>query len=151
MAITVTCHVESIAGSGAASIVVTCQRVEEPHGIRHRKWSRVVAITVACQGVMELCEIHRRKWSGAVAIAAACQGVQAYRSEFGWSVWRREVGSHPSERSSESGSRRSPEGVFLQSKSEVRSGSRRSSDEVFLRLKSGTKPSSRRSSDGVFP
>ena len=48
MIITVICHVESVAGSEVASIVVTCQRVEEPRGIRRRKWSRVVAITVAC-------------------------------------------------------------------------------------------------------
>ena len=48
MAITVACHAEPIARSGAVSVVVTCQRVVKPRGIRHRKWSRVVAITVAC-------------------------------------------------------------------------------------------------------
>ena len=53
MATTMTCHVESVAGNGVASVVVTCQRVEEPRGIRRRKWSRVMAITVVCQGVME--------------------------------------------------------------------------------------------------
>ena len=47
MAITVACHVESVAGSGAVSIVVTCQRVVEPRRIRRRKWSRIVAITAA--------------------------------------------------------------------------------------------------------
>ena len=48
MAITVACPVEPVAGSGAASVVTTCQRVVEPHGIHHRKWSRIMAITVAC-------------------------------------------------------------------------------------------------------
>ena len=109
MAITVTYHMESVAGSGAASVVVTYQRVEEPCGIHRRKWSRVVAITVVCQGVMEPREIHRRKWSRVMAIieacqgvmeprwihrrrwsrvmavTAACQGVQAHRPKFGWS------------------------------------------------------------------
>ena len=82
MAIIGVCYVESATRSGAASVVVTCQRMEESRGIHRRKWSRIVAIIVACQGVMEPCGIHRRKWSSAVAITAACQGVQAYRSEF---------------------------------------------------------------------
>ena len=75
MGITGTCHVESVAESGAASVVMTCQRVEEPRGIRRRKWSRVVAITVACQGVMEPHGIRRRKWSRVMAVTVACQGV----------------------------------------------------------------------------
>ena len=54
MAITVACHVEPITGSGAAFVVVTCQRVEKPHGIHRRKWSRVVAITMACQEVQSV-------------------------------------------------------------------------------------------------
>ena len=83
MAITGTCHVESVAGSGAASAVVTCQRAEEPCGIRRRKWSRVMAVTEACQGVMEPREIHRRKWSRVMAITVACQGVQACRLKLG--------------------------------------------------------------------
>ena len=106
MAITETCYVESVVGSGAMSVVVTCQRMEESCGIHRRKWSRIMAVIVACQGVMEPCGIHHRKWSSAVAITVACQGVQACRPEFDWSVWRREVASHPSERSSESGSRK---------------------------------------------
>ena len=40
MALTMICHVEYVAGSEAASVVVTCQRVEVPRGIRHRKRSR---------------------------------------------------------------------------------------------------------------
>ena len=106
MAIIVTCHTESVAGSGAASVVVTCQRVEprgihrrkwsrvvaitvayqgvvEPHGIHSRKWSRVVAVTVACQGVMEPHGIHRRKWSRVVAITMACQEVQSVKIRCG--------------------------------------------------------------------
>ena len=83
MAITGTYHVESVAGSGAASVVVTCQRVEEPCGIHRRKWSRVVAITVVCQGVMEPRGIHRRKRSRIVAITVGCQGVRACRPKFG--------------------------------------------------------------------
>ena len=83
MAITVTYHVESVMRGGAASIVVTCQRVMEPCRIRRRKWSRVVAVTMACQGVMEPHEIHRRKWSRVVAVTVACQGVQACRPKFG--------------------------------------------------------------------
>ena len=122
---------ESATGSGAVSIVATCQRMEESCGIRRRKWSRIVAIIMACQGVMEPCGIRSRRWSRVVAIAAACQEVQAYRPEFGWGVWRREVASHPSERSLESGPRRSPDGVFLQLKSGTRSGSRGSLDGVF--------------------
>ena len=110
MTITGTCHVESVTGSGAASVVATCQRMEEsrgihrrkwsrivgiivvcqgvmePHGIRRRKWSRVVAVTAARQGVMELRGIHRRKWSRVVAVTTACQGVQAYRPKFGRSL-----------------------------------------------------------------
>ena len=82
MAITGTCHVESATGSGAASVVVTCQRMEESWGIHRRKWSRIMVIITACQGVMEPCGIHRRRWSRVVVVAAACQGVQAYRPEF---------------------------------------------------------------------
>ena len=77
MAIIGTCHVESIAVSGAASVVVTCQRMEESRGIHRRKWSKIVAIIVVCQGVMEPCEICHRKWSRVVAVTAACQRVQA--------------------------------------------------------------------------
>ena len=98
----------------------------EPHGICCRKWSRVVAV------------------------AAACQGVQACRPKFGWSVWRGEVASHPSERSLESGSRRSPDGVFLQLKSGTRSGSHRSPDGVFPQLELETRSGSRRSLGEVY-
>ena len=71
MAITGTCHVESVAGSEATSVVATCQRMEESRGIHHRKWSRIVAIIVVCQGVMESCGIRRRKWNRVVAVTAA--------------------------------------------------------------------------------
>ena len=49
MAITVACHVEPVAGSGAASVVATCQRVEEPCGIHRRKWSRIMVVIAACR------------------------------------------------------------------------------------------------------
>ena len=75
MAITAARHVESVAGSGAAPVVVTCQRMGESPGIRRRRWSRFVAVIVACQGVVELCGIHRRKWSRAATVTAACQGM----------------------------------------------------------------------------
>ena len=49
MAITMARHVESVAKSGAASVVATRQGVVEPRRIRRRKWSRIVAITAACR------------------------------------------------------------------------------------------------------
>ena len=156
MAITRTCHVESVAGSGVASVVVTCQRVEEPRsirrrkwsrikaiivvyqgvmepcGIRCRKWSRVMAVTVACQGVMELRKIHYRKWSRVVAVTAACQVVQACRSKFGWGVWWREVAGYPPEKSSDA---TNPIGCLGRARTTCRrsseSGSRKSLGEVF--------------------
>ena len=72
MAITVACHVELVVGSGAVSVVTTCQRMEESRGIHHRKWSRIVAIIAVCQGMMEPRKIHRRKWSRVMAIAGVC-------------------------------------------------------------------------------
>ena len=57
MGITGTCHVESVAESGAASVVATCQRIVEPCGIRCREWSRVVAIVVTCQRV-RICRLE---------------------------------------------------------------------------------------------
>ena len=126
MAIIGVCHVESATRSGAASVVATCQRMEESRSIRYRRWSRIVGIIAVCQGIVEPCGIRRRRWSRVVVVAAACQEVQVYQPEFGWGVWRREVASHPPERSLESGSRGSPDGVFLQLKSGTRSGSYRS-------------------------
>ena len=67
MAIAVACHVEPAVESGVMSVVVTCQSMMEPYGIRYKKWSRVVDITVACQGV------------------------QARRPKLGWGVWWRGV------------------------------------------------------------
>ena len=61
MAITGIYHVESVVGSGAASVVATCQRIEESCGIRRRKWSSAVAVIIAYQGVMEPCRIHHRE------------------------------------------------------------------------------------------
>ena len=51
MAVTMARHVESIAKSGAASVVATRQGVVEPRSICRREWSRFVAITAAyCVG-----------------------------------------------------------------------------------------------------
>ena len=66
MAITGVCHVESATRSGVASVVATCQGIEESRGIHHREWSRAVAIIMTCQGVMEPRGIHRRRWSRVV-------------------------------------------------------------------------------------
>ena len=82
MAVIMARHVESVAGSGAASIVATRQGVVEPHRIRRREWSRIVAVTATCQGVMEPHRIHRREWSRVVAVTTACQGVQTCRLKF---------------------------------------------------------------------
>ena len=51
----------------------------------------------------------------------------------------------------ESGSRRSPGGVFLQSRLEAKSGSRRSPDCAYQLLESRTEPGSRRSPGGIYP
>ena len=54
--------------SGAASAVVTCQRVVESHRIRRREWSSIMAVNMVCQGVMELRRVCRREWSSVVAV-----------------------------------------------------------------------------------
>ena len=50
-------HVELAVESEVVSIIVTCQRVVELHGIHCREWSRVAAPVVAYQRV----QIHRLK------------------------------------------------------------------------------------------
>ena len=47
MAVTMARHMESVAESGAASVVTTHQGVVVPRSIRRREWSRVVTITAA--------------------------------------------------------------------------------------------------------
>ena len=79
MALTVACHVESAAGSGAASVVATCQRMEESHSIRYRRWSRIVGIIAVCQGIVEPHGIRHRRWSRVVAVIAICQGMTELR------------------------------------------------------------------------
>ena len=79
MAITAARHVKSVTRGGAASVVVTCQRMGESPGICRRRWSRFVAVMVACQGVVELCGIRHRKWSRAAMVTAACQGMMELR------------------------------------------------------------------------
>ena len=68
MALTVAHHVESAVGSGVASVVATCQRMEESRSIRYRRWSRIVGIMAVCQGIVEPRGIHRRRWGRVVAI-----------------------------------------------------------------------------------
>ena len=50
-------HVEFVMESGVVSIIATCQRVVELHGIRCREWGRRAALVVTCQRVW----IHRLK------------------------------------------------------------------------------------------
>ena len=102
MAIPMTCHVEPVVGSGAASVVATCQRVEEPCKICCRKWSRVVAVNTACQGVMELRRVRRREWSSVVRYCGLSGGPD-------WSAKVR------LESVARSGTRRSSGKVFSQS------------------------------------
>ena len=66
MAIVTACHVEPVAGSGAASVAASCQGVVESRSTCRREWSRIVAVNTACQEVMELCRIRRRGWSSVV-------------------------------------------------------------------------------------
>ena len=96
-------HMESVAGHGAVSVIVTHQGVVEAHGIRRREWSRIVAVTAACQGVMEPRRICHREWSRVVVITTACQGVQACRPKFGRSLILRRSsdGNHLSRRLSQ--------------------------------------------------
>ena len=72
-------HMELSAEGGVVSVVVTCQRVVEPHGICCREWSRVTALVVACQRVVELHGIRCREWSRVTALIVACQRVRIRR------------------------------------------------------------------------
>ena len=91
VAVTMAHHVESVAESGVASVVMTRQGVVEPCSIHRRRWSRIVAIIAASQGVMEPHEIYCRKWSRITTVTVASQGVQACRPKLDWGVWWREV------------------------------------------------------------
>ena len=109
-------HVESVAGSGATSVVATRQGVVEPHRIRRREWSRIVAFTAACQGVMEPRRIRRKEWSRVVTVTTAYQGVQTCRLKFGWSrIICRGTSAETLSRNSgrKSGSRGSPDKPYL--------------------------------------
>ena len=68
MAVIMARHVESVAGSGAASVVVLA-----------REWSRIVAVSTACQGVMELRRVRCREWSRTMAIIVTCQEAMKLR------------------------------------------------------------------------
>ena len=107
MAITGACHVESAAGSGAASVVVTCQRMGESRGIRRRKWSRIVAVIVACQGA----QIHRLKFGSGRSPAPVGVRAESFLRLGSWV---------------EPGSRGSPGGVISELKSRAEPGSRKS-------------------------
>ena len=101
-------------------------------------------------GVMEQRGICRREWSRIVAVTATCQGLEVRRLKSDWSVWRREVVSHLSKRSSESSFRRSSDRVFLQPQSGAGPGSSRSSGGAYQQLKLVMEPGSRRSPDGIL-
>ena len=64
------------------SIIAACPGIMEPHGIRRRKWSRVMAVIAVCQGMMELRRIHRGKWSRITVVARLRQKVQVRRLKF---------------------------------------------------------------------
>ena len=83
MAIVIVCHVGPVAGSGAASVAASCQRVVESRSTCRRERSRIVAVDIACQrvmgppqGVMEPCGIHYRKWKRIMVVIVTCQGAQ---------------------------------------------------------------------------
>ena len=139
MAITAARHVESVMRGGAASVVVTCQRIGESHGIHRRRWSRFVAVTVACQGIVELCGVRHRKWSRVAMVTAACQGAWICRLKLG--SGRSPISIEVRERSSwrlgswvEPYSRGSPGGTLSEPKLRAEPGSRRSPGGVCLRL-----------------
>ena len=83
MAITVAYHMEPVVESGVMSVVVTCQSMMEPRGIRYRKWSRVAAITAAYQGVqacrsklgqgLSVDEVQFHTESGRRSIGSGCR------------------------------------------------------------------------------
>ena len=79
-------HVELVAESGVVSVVGTCQRVVELHGIHCREWSRRAALVVTCQRVVELHGIHYREWSRMAALIVTCQRVWIRRLKLGWDV-----------------------------------------------------------------
>ena len=66
---------ELVAESGVVSIVGTCHRVVELHGIHCREWSRMAALIVACQRVVEPHGTRCSEWSRVVALVVACQRV----------------------------------------------------------------------------
>ena len=137
MAIAMACHVEPVAGSGAAFVATNCQGVVESRSTHRREWSRIMAVDTACQRVMGLRRVHRREWSRIMAVNTAWE----YRSEARqWSELMAESGSRksldevclqPLESRTKPGSRRSPGGVFLQLKLKAKSGSRRSPDGAY--------------------
>ena len=77
-------HVELVAESGVVSIVETCQRVVELHGIRCREWNRMAALVVACQRVVEPHGICCSEWSKVVTLVVACQRAWICRLKLGW-------------------------------------------------------------------
>ena len=85
MAIVTACHVEPVAGSGAASVAASCQGVVESRSTCRREWSRIVAIDTACQrvmglpqGVMEPRGIRYKKWNRIMVVIVSCQGAWIY-------------------------------------------------------------------------
>ena len=64
------------------SIIAAYPGIMEPHGVRRRKWSRIMAVIAVCQGMMEMCRIHRGKWSRIKVVAGLHQKVQVRRLKF---------------------------------------------------------------------
>ena len=79
-------HVELVTESGVVSVVGTCQREVELHGIRCNEWSRMAALVMACQRVMEPHGIRCSEWSKVVALVVAHQRVGIRRLKLGWDV-----------------------------------------------------------------
>ena len=75
---------ELVAESGVVSVVVTCERVVELHGICCREWSRVAVLVMACQRVVEPHGIRCSEWSKVVALVMACQRAWIRRLKLDW-------------------------------------------------------------------
>ena len=77
------CHVEPVAGGGAASVAASCQGVVESRSTCRREWSKIVAVDTVCQrvmgppqGVMEPHGIRYRKWNRIMVVIVICQGAR---------------------------------------------------------------------------
>ena len=83
MAIVIARHVGPVAGSGAASVAASCQRVVESCSTCRRERSSIIVVDTACQrvmgppqGVMEPRGIRYRKWNRIMVVIVTCQGAR---------------------------------------------------------------------------